>query len=179
MTATTQTPQMMTLADVVATDGTKLSDLTHDGRYVLVWWHPQALSPLACRSCAGAAGAEPINLITEIYAAGCDIVGLTYDRPERVQRYLSDIGIEYPILSVTEDAARAHGVAKVESEAWQSIPHRIAFLADAHLQVINRYEVHDPTVFLRSVRNSVKSGPPESMWEPPAKKTFLQRLLGR
>lgn len=147
-----------------------------EGRYALVWWHPQVLAPAACKTCGGVA--EPLQLLMAIHAGGCDVIGLTYETPDRMRRYLQDIGVEYPILSVTEDAARAHGVAKVEGEPWQSLPHRVAFLVDEHGQVINRYDVHDATVFLRTVRDDVKAGPPPSKWEPP-KRRFLERLLGQ
>lgn len=151
----------------------RLSSFYRPGRFTLVWWHPQALSPLACRSCGGTKP-EPIRLLMEIYEAGCDVVGLTYEGPERVATYLQDIGIEYPILSVTREDAREHGVAKVEGEEWEAIPHRVAFLVDEHGKVINRYDVHDVNVFLRTVRNNVTSGPPPSKWEPARKKPWFK-----
>lgn len=165
------------LPNVKAVDGTDLCARLRAGRYALVWWHPQALTPAACKTCGGAIQ-EPVQLLMDIHAAGCDIVGLTYDRPERVMRYQQDIGLEYPILSVDEDAARAHGVAKVPGEPWPSIPHRIAFLVDEHGQIINRYEVHDVNAFLRTVLGDVKAGPPESEWKP-VKKGFFAGLLSR
>lgn len=162
----------------LAVDGSEvsLSDYFKPGRYTLLWWHPQTLTPAACKTCSG--GAEPITLLQAIYQAGCDVVGLTYESPERMARYLYDIGLEYPILSVTETAAREHRAAKASGEPWASVPHRIAYLVGEDGQIINRYQVHDPTVFLRQVRDDVKNGPPSSKWEPP-KKGFLARLLGR
>jgi peroxiredoxin Q/BCP len=167
------------LADVSGSTPTgehrSLSDYLAEGRYTLVWWHPQALSPVLCKTCSGGTP-EPVALMSEIHAAGCDVLGLSYESPERVRRYLQEIGLEYPVLSVSEEAAFLHGTAKVTGEQWPSIPHRVAFLVDGHGQVINRYEVHDPTVFLRTVRDDVKAGPPTSQWEP-VKRGWLSRLL--
>ena len=141
-------------------------------RYALVWWHPQVLTPASCRTCG--ASSEPVALMTEIYESGCDVIGLTLEPHADVERYLYDIGLEYPVLSVSEEAARAHGVAKVPGEPWPGIPHRVAYLVDEHGQVINRYEVGDPIAFLRSVRDDVKAGPPPSKWTPVKKrKKFL------
>lgn len=167
----------MTLADATGTtpsgESRRLYDHLNQGRYLLVWWHPQALAPAACRTCASKNGiAEPVRLLMEIHAAGCDVVGLDYAAPDALARYLVDIGLEYPMLSVTREDAREHGVAKVEGEEWETIPHRMAFLVDEHAQVINRYEVHEPEIFLRSVLADVKAGPPPSLWEPEKKPWF-------
>lgn len=149
-----------------------LDEFLKPGRYTLVWWHPQALSPASCRSCSGAS-AEPLNLLQAIHEGGCDVLGLTYESPERVNQYLRGIGLIYPVLSVTENEAEAHGVAKSEGEPWPSIPHRVAYLVDEHGQIINTYEVNDPVSFLRLVRDDVSNGPPESKWVAPVRKRGL------
>ena len=109
----------------------------------------------------------------EIYDRGCNVVGLTYESPERTSRYLQDIGLEYPVLSVGREAARSHGAAKAPGEEWESIPRRIAFLVDDEARVINRYTVHEPVSFLRVVRDDVRNGPPQSQWDKPRRKKFL------
>jgi hypothetical protein len=153
-----------------------LSGHYRPGRYTLAWWHPQVLSPLACRTCGGGATAEPVRLLMSIYEAGCDVVGLSFGDPVELSRYLNEIGIEYPKLSVTPDEGRRHGVTKVAGEEWESLPRRVAFLVGEDGAVINRYEVHDPKHFLRTVLGDVKAGPPTSQWEPP-KKSWWQRLV--
>lgn len=148
----------------------RLSDLRKPGRYMLVWWTPEALTAASCRTCSSSKGpTEPIRLMTEIYDAGCDIVGVTCLSPDRAHGYLQTIGLIYPMLSVTPDDARKHGVAKVEGEPWPSQPHRVAFLVSDQGDVINRYQVHDPVHFLRLVRDDVQAGPPTSKWEEPVK----------
>ena len=153
----------------------KLSSYFSQDRYTLVWWHPQTLSPLACKTCGGTA--EPIKILEQIHAGGCDIVGLTYEKPANIERYQNDIGIVYPILSVTEAEARSHGVAKVKGETWQSIPRRVAFLVNGTGQVINRYAVNDATVFLRTVLNDITAGPPSSKWGMKKPKRFSWKRL--
>lgn len=151
----------------------ELTSLLVPGRYALVWWHPQALSPIVCKTCQGSRHglvSEPIKLLQGIYDAGCEIIGLTYESPQRTKRYLQDIGIEYPIISADEKAAQRHTAAKGEGEQWISIPRRIAFLIDDTQKIINRYDVHEPVTFLRTVIGDVKSGPPASKWEPAAKR---------
>lgn len=150
---------------------TRLYDLILSERYVLIWWHPQILTPASCRSCSGIG--EPVRLMEELHRFGCDIIGLSYADSDSLLQYQQDIGVVYPMLSVEESEAREFGVAKVSGEPWPGIPHRIAFLADEHGQVINRYEIHDPEVFLRSVLSDVKAGPPPSKWEAPKRKKFL------
>lgn len=152
--------------------------LVRPERYLLAWWHPQVLTPAACKTCGGGA-LEPLELIQSIYAAGCDLVGLSYDPPERTQRYLDSIGLIYPILSVERADSREHGVLKGEDEPWHTVPRQVAFLINDQHEVINRYEVHDPAVFLRVVHADVTSGPPPSMWTPVQKKSFWRKLLGR
>lgn len=170
MTMRAQAPDLLDVAGLTAVgERASLSDFINPGRYALVWWHPQALSPLSCRQCGGATP-EPIKLLMDIHAAGCDVLGLSYESPDRIAAYLQDIGVEYPVLSVTREDARQHGVAKVEGEAWAAIPHCVAFLVDERRQIINRYGVHDVNVFLRTVLSDVKAGPPPSRWEP-VKKT--------
>ena len=169
--------EMRTLPDVTGVDAlgrdASLSEHFKEGRYLLAWWHPQALSPLACKTCQG--GAEPIQTLIQIHEAGCDVVGLSYESPERLAGYLREIGLEYPLISVDRDAARLHGVAKAPGEPWESIPSRVAFLTNSQGDIINRYEVHDPNVFLRSVLADVKAGPPASQWKKP--KRGWRRLL--
>jgi peroxiredoxin len=149
-----------------------LYTLFKPGRYALVWWHPQVLSPSSCKTCGGYA--EPIKLLREIHQTGCEVIGLTYESPDAMADYLNAIGVVYPVLSVGKNEARQHGVAKAQGEPWGSIPHRVAFLVDEHGQIINRYEVSDATMFLRTVRDDVKSGPPSSKWTPVKKrKKFL------
>lgn len=151
----------------------ELFDLIKEDRYALVWWHPQTLSPAACRTCGDARNVEPIKLLEEIYAGGCDVIGLSYEAPERLKKYLYDIGLVYPVLSVDKESAQLHGAAKSDHEQWQSIPRRIAFLVNDECEIINRYEVNDAVAFLRTVRDDVKAGPPTSKWEQSKRKKFL------
>lgn len=153
-----------------------LYDMLSSGRYALVWWHPQVLPVADCKTCTKEL-TMPVRLIQEIYESGCDIIGLTYENPDRMARYLNDIGIIYPTLSVSVDEAKKHGVAKSPGEPWESIPHQVGFLINDQGHVINRYEVKEPTVFLRTVLGDVKAGPPPSKWEPAPKRGFWSRLF--
>jgi peroxiredoxin len=176
MKETIQREKLVDIEGVLSTEEpASLSSYLKPEQYTLVWWHPQALSPLACRTCSGPA--EPVKLLEQIHAGGCNIVGFTYEKPKDIERYQNDIGIIYPILSVTEKEAREHGVAKVKGETWQNIPHRIAFLVDGTGKIINRYEVNDATVFLRNVLNDITAGPPQSKWESKKPKRFNWKRL--
>ena len=163
------------LMDGTDTEGVEraLYEFCEEGRLTLYWWHPQFLSPASCKTCNNKTISEPVKLISEIYESGCNIVGLTYESPERMKQYLYDIGIEYPILTVTPNDAKEHGAAKASGEPWESIPRRIAYLVNESEEIINRYEVNDSISFLRSVRDDVKNGPPASMWPEPKRKKFL------
>lgn len=77
-------------------------------------------------------------------AAGCVVLGASFDTPEENRRFAEEQRFGFPLLSdVDRSVGKAYGVARPDGDQYAAFPARVSFLIDADGVVRRVYTVTD------------------------------------
>ncbi|WP_052711139.1 peroxiredoxin [Pseudofrankia sp. DC12] len=118
-------------------DGEPVSSTAFAGHWVLLWWYPRAGSP-GCTI----EGQELRDRAEQFRAAGCLIVGLSFDTPTENRTWAQEQGFEFPLLSDVDHAVgRLFGVERDPDDQYAAFPLRVSCLVDPAGVVRRTYAV--------------------------------------
>jgi len=117
---------------------------------LLVYWYPKADTP----GCA--AQAQGLRDQMDAFeAAGCAVVGASFDPVEDLAAFHDKFDLNFPLLSdVDRRVGASFGVAGDDGTA--AYAQRVGFLIGADGAVEVRYDVDDPEFFADSVLNDLE-----------------------
>lgn len=118
-------------------DGKPVSSASLAGHWALLWWYPKAASP-ACTI----EGQELRDNAEEFAAAGCVVMGLSFDTPEENGAWAREQDFEFPLLSdVDHGVGRLFGVEREPDDQYAAFPLRVSYLVDPEGVVRRTYAV--------------------------------------
>jgi peroxiredoxin Q/BCP len=118
-------------------DGRLVSSTVLAGHWALLWWYPRAGSP-GCTI----EGQELRDRAEQFRAAGCLILGLSFDTPDENRAWAEEQGFEFPLLSdVDHTVGRLFGVERAPDDQYAAFPLRVSYLVDPAGVVRRTYAV--------------------------------------
>jgi peroxiredoxin Q/BCP len=118
-------------------DGQVFSSPMLAGHWTLLWWYPKARSP----GCT-VEGQELRDHARQFQAAGCLIVGLSFDPPDENKAWAEEQGFGFPLLSdVDHSVGRLFGVERDPDDQYAAFPLRVSYLVDPTGVVRKTYAV--------------------------------------
>ncbi|MDT3442007.1 peroxiredoxin [Pseudofrankia sp. BMG5.37] len=118
-------------------DGRLVASTALAGHWALLWWYPKAGSP-GCTI----EGQELRDQAEQFQAAGCLIVGLSFDTPEENKAWAEEQGFEFPLLSdVDHSVGRLFAVERDPDDQYAAFPLRVSYLVDPDGVVRKTYVV--------------------------------------
>jgi peroxiredoxin Q/BCP len=107
------------------------------GRWTLLWWYPKAGSP-GCTI----EGQELRDRAEQFQAAGCLIVGLSFDTPDENRAWAEEQCFGFPLLSdVDHSVGRLFGVERDPDDQYAAFPRRVSYLVDPDGVIRKTYAV--------------------------------------
>ncbi|MEO8693582.1 MAG: peroxiredoxin [Acidimicrobiales bacterium] len=108
-------------------DGVPLSLEALRGRWVLLWWYPKA-GTLGCTI----EGQMLRDRRDEFAAAGCTVVGVSFDTNAENKAWSDAQGFGFRLLSDTDhQVGRAYEVEREPDDQYAAFPLRVSYLIDA------------------------------------------------
>lgn len=120
--------------------GDPISLADFQGRWVLLWWYPKALTP-GCTSC----GQAFQQRMMAFRAERCVILGASFDTPEVNYEFAKENNFVYPLLSGDRALGKRYEVNRPEDSDWHALPLRISYLIDPDGVIVKSYKVNDVT----------------------------------
>ena len=106
--------------------GTLVSSESLRGGWVLLWWYPKA-GTLGCTI----EGQELRDHADDFAAAGCTVVGLSFDTPAENKEWSEAQGFQFLLLSDVDHAVgRAYEVEREPDDQYRAFPLRVSYLID-------------------------------------------------
>jgi peroxiredoxin Q/BCP len=106
--------------------GTLVSSDSLRGGWTLLWWYPKAGTP----GCT-VEGQVLRDRAGDFDAAGCTVVGMSFDTPEFNLRWASAQGFGFRLLSDVDHAVgRAYEVEREADDQYLAFPLRVSYLVD-------------------------------------------------
>ena len=138
--------------DAVAHDGTtvRLSDL--HGRWVLLWFYPEADTPGCTIEACGLR-----DLTRELQALGCVILGVSFDDVTKNAAFADKFQLPYRLLCDTEqELGRAYDAIETKGEdaGW---PRRISYLIDPARTILRVYDPVNPKLHAATVLRDLQA----------------------
>ena len=107
--------------------GTLVSSQSLRGGWVLLWWYPKA-GTLGCTI----EGQELRDRTDDFAAAGCTVVGVSFDTPAENKQWSEAQGFEFLLLSDVDHAVgRTYEVEREPDDQYHAFPLRVSYLIDA------------------------------------------------
>jgi peroxiredoxin Q/BCP len=120
-------------------DGRLVTSASLEGRWALLWWYPKAGTP----GCT-VEGQELRDHTEEFHAAGCDILGLSFDMPEENKAWAKEQEFEFPLLSdVDHSVGRLFEVEREADDQYADFPLRVSYLVGPDGVIRKTYGVSD------------------------------------
>lgn len=116
------------------------------GKWVLLWWYPKALTP-GCTSCGQAFQRH----ISEFGDLDCQILGISFDAPEKNLEFARKHRFVYPLLSADFELGQKYETKRPDNVDWADVPLRISYLIDPKGVIVKAYKVSDPTQHVEKV----------------------------
>lgn len=126
--------------------GVPITLSTFRGKWVLLWWYPKALTP-GCTSC----GQQFQRHISEFADFNCQILGISFDAPEKNLEFAQKHRFVYPLLSADFDLGRTYETKRPDGQDWADLPLRISYLIDPEGTIVKAYKVLDPSQHVEKV----------------------------
>jgi peroxiredoxin Q/BCP len=136
----------------VAHDGetVRLGDL--HGRWVLLWFYPEADTPGCTIEACGLR-----DHARELQALGLVILGVSFDDMAKNAAFAEKHHLPFRLLCDTEqELGRAYDAIELEGEdaGW---PHRVSFLIDPHAQIVRVYDPVNPKLHAQTVLRDLEA----------------------
>ena len=101
------------------------------GKWVLLWWYPEAGSG-SCSIQAASLGTR----YEDFQQAGVTVWGISFNTVERNDAFSCDYDLGFPLLSdVDHTVGQAYGVTRAPDERFADKPRRVSFVIDPHGQI--------------------------------------------
>jgi peroxiredoxin Q/BCP len=107
-------------------DGELVSLESLRGKWVLLWWYPKAGTP----GCT-VEGRELSDNVGQFEAAGCTIIGISFDTPSENKEWAETQGFRFRLLSDADHTVgRAYEVERAADDQYASFALRVSYLID-------------------------------------------------
>ena len=107
-------------------DGTVTSSTSLRDRWLLLWWYPQAGTP-GCTI----EGQGLRDRMDDFAAAGCTVVGISFDTPQDNKAWADAQDFGFRLLSdVDQTVGRAYEVLREPDDQYAAFPLRVSYLID-------------------------------------------------
>lgn len=107
------------------------------GGWVLLWWYPKAATPGCTLE-----GQTLRDRSAELSAAGCRIVGVSFDTPQENRAWAEAQNFGFTLLSdVDHRVGRAYQVERAPDDQYHAFPLRVSYLIDAGGMIRKTYSV--------------------------------------
>jgi peroxiredoxin Q/BCP len=107
-------------------DGVLVSSESLRGGWVLLWWYPKA-GTLGCTI----EGQELRDRAHDFSAAGCTVVGISFDAPAENKAWSEAQGFGFTLLSdVDHSVGRMYGAERELDDQYAPFPLRVSYLID-------------------------------------------------
>jgi peroxiredoxin Q/BCP len=117
--------------------GTMVSSDSLRGGWTLLWWYPKAGTP----GCT-VEGQVLRDRAGDFAAAGCTVVGMSFDTPELNRVWASAQGFDFRLLSDVDHAVgRAYQVEREADDQYVAFPLRVSYLLDPEGMIRKTYSV--------------------------------------
>jgi thioredoxin-dependent peroxiredoxin len=114
--------------DLPDQDGEMISLESLRGGWILLWWYPKAGTP----GCT-VEGRELSNRIHDFAAAGCVVIGMSFDTVSDNKIWADDQGFEFRLLSDEDHrVGRLYEVERESDDQYAAFPLRVSYLVDQH-----------------------------------------------
>lgn len=131
------------------------------GKWVLLWWYPKALTP-GCTSCGQKFQAH----VAEFHDLNCQILGVSYDSPEKNHEFASRHRFIYPLLTADYALAETYGAKRPDDDEWYDVPLRVSYLIDPDGIIRKAYKVLDPSTHPEQVLADLRAlQAPKKIWK--------------
>lgn len=105
-------------------DGEMISLESLRGRWALLWWYPKAGTP----GCT-VEGRELSSRIDDFAAAGCSVMGMSFDTVSENKTWAESQGFEFRLLSdVDHTVGRTYEVERESDDQYAAFPLRVSYL---------------------------------------------------
>jgi thioredoxin-dependent peroxiredoxin len=112
--------------DLPDQDGEMVSLDSLRGRWALLWWYPKAGTP----GCT-VEGRELSGRIDDFAAAGCDVIGLSFDTVHDNKAWAENQGFEFRLLSDKDHrVGQLYEVEREPDDQYAAFPLRVSYLVD-------------------------------------------------
>jgi peroxiredoxin Q/BCP len=96
------------------------------GRWALLWWYPKAGTP----GCT-VEGRELSCRIDDFAAAGCSVIGMSFDTVSENKTWAESQGFEFRLLSDADHkVGRTYEVEREPDDQYAAFPLRVSYLVD-------------------------------------------------
>ena len=107
-------------------DGSLLSFASLRGGWVLLWWYPKAGTP----GCT-VEGQELRDRAEDFAAAGCTVVGMSFDTPSENRAWADAQAFGFKLLSDEDhEVGRVYEVERDSDDQYAAFPLRVSYLVD-------------------------------------------------
>lgn len=114
-----------------------LSDLR--GQWVALWFYPKAMTPGCTKESQSFR-----DMAGDFAAAGVEIFGVSFDRPEDNKSFADSESLPYRLLSdVDKVAGAAYDAIRGDEEPFTGAPRRVTYVIDPAGRIDNAYDVTD------------------------------------
>jgi peroxiredoxin Q/BCP len=109
------------------------------GRWALLWWYPKAGTP----GCT-VEGQELSNRMDDFVAAGCSVVGMSFDSVGDNKAWAENQGFEFRLLSDEDHrVGRLYEVEREPDDQYAGFPLRVSYLLDPEGVIRKTFAVSD------------------------------------
>lgn len=125
--------------DLPDDSGTRVRLSDHHGRWVVLWWYPEAKSE-GC-TIQGRAFQKTYD---EFAADGVVVLGASFNEVEKNRDFSECEAMQFPLLSDPDrTAGRAYDVVRAPDERFADKPRRVTYLIDPDGRIAKSYLVKD------------------------------------
>ncbi|HVV87858.1 MAG TPA: peroxiredoxin [Kofleriaceae bacterium] len=135
----------------VAHDGSTVALHDFHGRWVLLWFYPEADTPGCTAEACGLR--DEFRALT---ALGLVVLGVSFDDVAKNAAFAEKFHLPYRLLCDTDqELGRAYDAIETEGEdaGW---PHRVSFLIDPRGQLVRVYDPVDPKTHAATVLHDLE-----------------------
>lgn len=141
------------------------------GRTLVLWFYPKADTPGCTREGCGFR-----DRAGDFAKIGVEILGCSFDDPAANRRFKEGQGFPFHLLCDTrKEVALAYGAAKLKIAPW---PDRISYAIGPDGRILRAWDDVDAKTHFDQVLREL-GGTPTGTLQPPRRRGFLARLLGR
>jgi peroxiredoxin Q/BCP len=139
--------------DLPDQDGEMISLESLHGQWALLWWYPKAGTP----GCT-VEGRELSSRMHDFAAAGCSVIGLSFDTVRDNKAWAENQGFEFRLLSDEDHrVGRLYEVEREPDDQYAAFPLRVSYLLDPEGVVRKTFAVSGVADHADSVLNALSA----------------------